>query len=205
MVTAEKTARAMLKQANELGNTLREIVRRDLADETRRFNDTLNQRIQLASEAIVQAVKSKEAIAAGASSINGKLEKAHRRYSKNNNLEEFRGVLQSTLVEVQQLREQHEAVAESLREAQTPSRSAVEIVERFAIELQKAAGGWEATGREIDEIIANLCDPNPDVALVELERYLTENGFEIVFVGETRTEKALEEARRLLGYSDSSE
>ena len=114
MVTAEKTARAMLKQANELGNTLREIVRRDLADETRRFNDTLNQRIQLASEAIVQAVKAKEAIAAGASSINGKLEKAHRRYSKNNNLEEFRGVLQSTLVEVQQLREQHEAVAESL-------------------------------------------------------------------------------------------
>ena len=205
MVTAEKTARTMLKQANELGNTLREIVRRDLADETRRFNDTLNQRIQLASEAIVQAVKAKEAISAGASTINGKLEKAHRRYSKNNNLEEFRGVLQSTLVEVQQLREQHEAVAESLREAQTPSLSAVEIVERFAIELQKAAGGWEATGREIDEIIANLCDPNPDVALVELERYLTENGFELVLVGENRTEEALEKARRLLGYSDSSE
>ena len=79
----------MLKQANELGNTLREIVRRDLADETRRFNDTLNQRIQLASEAIVQAVKAKEAIAAGASLINTKLEKAHRRYSKNNNLAEF--------------------------------------------------------------------------------------------------------------------
>ena len=77
----------------------------------------------------------------------------------------------------------------------------MEIVERFAIELQKAAGGWEATGREIDEIIANLCDPNPDVALVELERYLTENGFEIVLVGENRTEEALEEARRLLGYS----
>jgi hypothetical protein len=92
-----------------------------------------------------------------------------------------------------------------LREAQTPSRSAVEIVERFAIELQKAAGGWEATGREIDEIIANLCDPNPDVALVELERYLTENGFEIVLVGENRSEEAIEEARRLLGYSDSSE
>ena len=205
MVTAEKTARTMLKQANELGNTLREIVRRDLADETRRFNDTLTQRIQLASEAIVQAVKAKEAIAAGASSINNKLEKAHRKYSKNNNLEEFRSVLQSTLVEVQQLREQHEAVADSLREAQTPSRSAVEIVERFAIELQKAAGAWEATGREIDEIIANLCDPNPDVALVELERYLTENGFEIVLVGENRTEEALEEARRVLGYSDSSE
>ena len=55
------------------------------------------------------------------------------------------------------------------------------------------------------DIIANLCDPNPDVALVELERYLTENGFEIVLVGENRSEEALEEARRLLGYSDSSE
>lgn len=205
VVSAEKTARTMLKQANELGNTLREIVRRDLADETRRFNDTLNQRIQLASEAIVQAVKAKEAIAAGASLINTKLEKAHRRYSKNNNLAEFRGVLQSTLTEVQQLREQHQTVAESLREAQTPSRSAVEIVERFAIELQKAAGGWEATGREIDEIIANLCDPNPDVTLIELEKYLTENGFEIVLVGENRSEEALEEAKRQLGYSDSSE
>ena len=144
-------------------------------------------------------------LSAGASSINGKLEKAHRRYSKTNDLEEFRAVLESTLTEVQQLREQHETVAASLREAQTPSRSAVEIVERFAIELQKAAGGWEATGREIDEIIANLCDPNPDVALVELENYLTENGFEIILVGENKTEEALEEARRILGYSDSSE
>ncbi|MBP66458.1 MAG: hypothetical protein CMA67_04280 [Euryarchaeota archaeon] len=205
MVSAEKAAKTMLKEANELGNTLREIVRRDVADQTRRFNDTLSQRIQLASEAIVQAVKAKEAIAAGASSISGKLDKAHRRYSKNNNLEEFRGVLQSTLVEIQQLREQHETVAASLREAQTPSRSAVEIVERFAIELQKAAGGWEATGREIDEIIANLCDPNPDVALIELEKYLTENGFEIVLVGENKNEQSLDEARRQLGYSDSSE
>ena len=205
MVSAEKAAKTMLKEANELGNTLREIVRRDVADQTRRFNDTLSQRIQLASEAIIQAVKAKEAIAAGASSISGKLDKAHRRYSKNNNLEEFRGVLQSTLVEIQQLREQHETVAASLREAQTPSRSAVEIVERFAIELQKAAGGWEATGREIDEIIANLCDPNPDVALIELEKYLTENGFEIVLVGEDKNEQSLDEARRQLGYSDSSE
>ena len=51
MSSAEKTARSMLKEANELGNTLRDIVRRDLADESRRFNDTLNERIQLASEA----------------------------------------------------------------------------------------------------------------------------------------------------------
>ena len=79
------------------------------------------------------------------------------------------------------------------------------MVERFAIELQKAAGGWEATGREIDEIIANLCDPNPDVALIELEKYLTENGFEIVLVGEDKNEQSLDEARRQLGYSDSSE
>jgi transglutaminase/protease-like cytokinesis protein 3 len=205
MATAEKTARSMLKEANELGNTLREIVRRDIADETRRFNDTLSQRIQLASEAIIQAVKAKEAITAGASSISSKLEKAHRKYSKNNNIEEFREILRSTLTEFQLLREQHETVAKSLREAQTPSRSAVEIVERFAIELQKAAGGWEATGREIDEIIANMCDPNPDVALIELEKYLTENGFEIVLVGDNRSEEALEEARRQLGYSDSSE
>ena len=42
MSSAEKTARSMLKEANELGNTLRDIVRRDLADESRRFNDTLN-------------------------------------------------------------------------------------------------------------------------------------------------------------------
>ena len=92
-----------------------------------------------------------------------------------------------------------------MREAQTPSRSAVEIVERFAIELQKAAGGWEATGREIDEIIANLCDPSPDVALIDLEKYLTENGFEIVLLGDDRSEESLENARRQLGYSDSSE
>ena len=50
-----------------------------------------------------------------------------------------------------------------------------------------------------------MCDPNPDVALIELEKYLTENGFEIVLVGENRSEEALEEARRQLGYSDSSE
>jgi hypothetical protein len=58
---------------------------RDLADESRRFNDTLNERIQLASESIVQAVKAKEAIAAGASSLSARLEKAYRKYSKNSN------------------------------------------------------------------------------------------------------------------------
>ena len=111
MSSAEKTARSMLKQAHELGNTLRDIVRRDLADESRRFNDTLSERIQLASEAIVQAVKAKEAIAAGASSLSSRLDKAYRKYSKNNNLEEFRTILRDSLDEIHQLREQHETVA----------------------------------------------------------------------------------------------
>ena len=75
MVTAEKPHVPCSSEASELGNTLREIVRRDLADETRRFNDTLNQRIQLASDAIVQAVRAKEAIAAGATAISGKWKK----------------------------------------------------------------------------------------------------------------------------------
>ena len=88
---------------------------------------------------------------------------------------------------------------------QTPSRSAVEIVERFAVELQRAAGSWEATSREIDEIIGKLCDPNPPVSLVDLEKYLLDNGFEVILAGESRTPESIEQARRELGHSDSSE
>ncbi len=205
MSSAEKTARSMLKEANELGNTLRDIVRRDLAEESRRFNDTLSERIQLASESIVQAVKAKEAIAAGASSLSARLDKAYRKYSKNSNLEEFRTILRDSLHDIHQLREQHETVAHAMREGQTPSRSAVEIVERFAVELQRAAGSWEATSREIDEIIGNLCDPNPAASLVDLEKYLLDNGFEVILAGENRTPESIQQARKELGHSDSSE
>ena len=130
MSNAEKTARSMLKEAHELGNTLRDIVRRDLADEARRFNDPPNERIQLASETIVQAVKAKEAIAAGASSLSSRLDKAYRKYSKNRNPEEFRVTLRDSLQEIHQLREQHETVAQSMGEGQTPSRSAVEMKQK---------------------------------------------------------------------------
>ena len=100
-------------------------------------------------------------------------------------------MLQSTLVEVQQLREQHEAVAESLREAQTPSRSAVEIVDDSQSNYKKQ----QVDGKRL---VVKLMKSSQTSAiqiqtlLYRIGRYLTENGFEIVLVGENRTEEALE-------------
>ena len=75
MVSAEKR-QDHAKTGHELGNTLREIVRRDIADEARRFNDTLTKESNSPVKRSFMLKRKKQS--AGASSINGKLEKAHR-------------------------------------------------------------------------------------------------------------------------------
>jgi hypothetical protein len=43
------------------------------------------------------------------------------------------------------------------------------------------------------------------VSLVDLEKYLLDNGFEVILAGEDRTPESIEHARKELGHSDSSE
>ena len=51
------------------------------------------------------------------------------------------------------------------------------MVEKFASDLQRSAGTWERNGREIDEAILELCDENEPTELVDLENYVSKQGF----------------------------
>jgi lipocalin len=59
-----------------------------------------------------------------------------------------------------------------------PNMSAVEAVEKFAFDLQRYAGSWERIGREIDQSISELCDDQEPSELVELESYISKQGYD---------------------------
>ena len=61
-----------------------------------------------------------------------------------------------------------------------PTLSAVEVVERFASDLQRSAGTWERHGREIDDSIMELCQDNQPAEMVELEKYIERQGYSVL-------------------------
>ena len=56
--------------------------------------------------------------------------------------------------------------------------SAVEAIERFASDLQRFAGTWERIARDIDQSITDLCDDQDPSELIDLEQYISNQGFD---------------------------
>ena len=59
-----------------------------------------------------------------------------------------------------------------------PNVSAVDIVEKFASDIQRFAGTWERIAREIDQSISEMCDDQEPSELIELENYIENQGFD---------------------------
>ena len=77
-------------------DSLSETVRNDFKKNISGLEDALSQRINDAEKAILESSKAREAMVAGIGSMKKSVEKAQRRFSKTNNLEELR----STMVEI---------------------------------------------------------------------------------------------------------
>ena len=177
MARTVKATKAAIKEANSLAESLRELVWTDLKNQYGSFEEMLSSRIQGAEEAILDATKGKLAIIAGIGVMRKDLEKAQRRFSRSNDIDELRAFLVELAERIFRLRVANDNIVDSMNSVLNPNLNAIEIVEKFASDLQRSAGTWERNGREIDEAILELCDEHEPAELNDLEHYITKQGY----------------------------
>ena len=177
MARTVKATKVALKEASTLVESLRELVWTDLKNQYTGFEEMLQSRISDAEEAILEATKGKLAILAGIGVMRKDLEKAQRRFSRSNDINELRDFLVDLAGRIFHLREANDNIVKALNLVLNPNLTGIEIVEKFASDLQRSAGTWERNGREIDESILELCDDNEPAELGDLEHYITKQGY----------------------------
>jgi hypothetical protein len=178
MARTVKATKVGLKEAELLVDSLRELVWIDLKSQYAGFEEMLQSRIRDAEEAILDAAKGKLAIIAGIGVMRKDLERAQRRFSRSNEVDELREFLADLTGRIFRLREANDKVVESLKSVLNPNLNAIEIVEKFASDLQRSAGTWERNGRAIDESIHELCDDHEPAELRNFEHFISKQGYD---------------------------
>ena len=154
------------------------MVRSDFKKNLSGLEESLNQRIDEAEKAILESSKAREAMVAGVGTMKKSIEKAQRKFSKNNNLEELRLTLTEIFEDIDRLRLANDKISDDISLVLHPNMSAVEAIERFASDMQRFAGTWERIARDIDQSITDLCDDQNPSELIDLEQYISNKGFD---------------------------
>ncbi len=173
-----KAAKIAIKDCNSLLDSLVDMIKTDFKKNLNGLEDTLNQRLLNAESAILESSKAREAMVAGVGSMKKSVEKAQRKFSKNNNLNELRTALNEVNSDINRLRLANDKISDDISLILNPNISAVEAIEKFASDMQRFAGTWERIAREIDQSITDLCDDQEPSELVELETYISVHGFD---------------------------
>ena len=175
-----KATKAGLRDAQEMVASLKEMIQADLRKQRSGFEEALSSRLDTAEDVILESAKAKVAIIAGVGVMRKDLDRAQRKFSKSNDVDELRSTLISLSNKLGKLRSTNNKVVASLGTVLNPTLSAVEVVERFASDLQRSAGTWERHGREIDDAIMELCQDNQPAEMVELEAYIATQGYDVL-------------------------
>ncbi|DAC32789.1 MAG TPA: hypothetical protein HA356_02105 [Candidatus Poseidoniaceae archaeon] len=175
-----KATKVGLKDAHDMVDSLKEMIQSDLRKQKSGFEDALSSRLREAEVVILESAKAKLAIVAGVGLMRKDLDRAQRKFSKTNDVEELKNTLIDLSMNLKKLRETNKEVVASLSSVLNPTLSAVEVVERFASDLQRSAGTWERHGREIDDSIMELCQDNQPAEMVELEKYIERQGYSVL-------------------------
>lgn len=175
-----KATKSGLRDAHEMVASLKEMIQADLRKQRSGFEEALSSRLDMAEDVILESAKAKVAIIAGVGVMRKDLDRAQRKFSKSNDVEELRSTLISLSNKLGKLRLTNNKVVASLGTVLNPTLSAVEVVERFASDLQRSAGTWERHGREIDDAIMELCQDNQPAEMVELEAYIASQGYSVL-------------------------
>ena len=173
-----KSAKNAIKETNSMVDSLSETVRNDFKKNISGLEDALSQRINDAEKAILESSKAREAMVAGIGSMKKSVEKAQRRFSKTNNLEELRSTMVEIFSDINRLKMANEKISSDISMVLHPNMSAVEAIERFASDLQRFAGSWERIARDIDQSITELCDDQTPSELIDLQNYISNQGFD---------------------------
>jgi len=173
-----KAAKNSIKETHALLDSLGDMVRNDFKKNFSGLEESLNQRIDDAEKAILESSKAREAMVAGVGSMKKSIEKAQRKFSKSNNLDELRLTLTEIFEDIDRLKLANDKISDDISLVLHPNMSAVESIERFASDLQRFAGTWERLARDIDQSITDLCDDQDPSELIDLEQYISNQGFD---------------------------
>ena len=88
MSRSYKSAKSSLRETNTLVESLPDKIKNDFKKNLSGLEEALRQRITNAENAILESSKAREAMVAGIGSMKKSVEKAQRRFSKTNNLDE---------------------------------------------------------------------------------------------------------------------
>ncbi len=173
-----KSARTAIKETYSLSDSLSENIRNDFKKNLSGLDEAITQRMNEAEKAILESSKAREAMVAGIVSMKKVVEKAQRRFSKTNNLEELRTTMIDVYNDINRLKLANDKISDEISMILHPNISVVEAVERFASDLQRFAGTWERIARDIDQSINDLCDDQAPSELIDLENYISNQGFD---------------------------
>lgn len=173
-----KSAKNSIKETHALLDSLGDMVKNDFKKNFSGLEESLNQRIDDAEKAILESSKAREAMVAGVGAMKKAVEKAQRKFSKNNNLDDLRLTLTETFEDIDRLKLANDKISDDISLVLHPNMSAVEAIERFASDLQRFAGTWERLARDIDQSITDLCDDQDPSELIDLEQYISNQGFD---------------------------
>ena len=191
----ERAAKTSLKEATALASGIINSVRQDLRREEVRLEAEMRDRVESIQGVLNEVASIQDAIIAGSSEIKRDLEKSRKRLVKSGDRELMVTQIIGAASRLGELRALHNDAVKRIQGALARPPSAVDIIERMTKDLLKLSGSWEANAREVDESISDVVDANAPVEMIELQRELNNNGYDLILAGEDRDEQNIEAQR----------
>ena len=191
----ERAAKTSLKEATALASGIITTVRHDLRREEVRLEEEMRDRVESIQSILNEVASIQDAIIAGSSEVKRELEKAKKRLVKYGDRELMVTQIIGAANRLGELRTLHLDAVSRIQGALARPPSAVDIIERMTKDLLKLSGSWEASAREIDESIADVVDANAPIEMIELQRELTNNGYDLILAGDDRDPENIERCR----------
>lgn len=191
----ERAAKTSLKEATALASGIITTVRHDLRREEVRLEEEMRDRVESIQSILNEVASIQDAIIAGSSEVKRDLEKAKKKLVKYGDRELMVTQIIGAANRLGELRTLHLDAVSRIQGALARPPSAVDIIERMTKDLLKLSGSWEASAREIDESIADVVDANAPIEMIELQRELTNNGYDLILAGDDRDPENIERCR----------
>lgn len=204
MGNEERAAKSSLKEAKVLASAINSTIKSDLKREFKIFEANLMARVENAETALLDAARTKDAIIAGIVILRKKLDKAQKKFSRSNNSNELKEVLLEIAKDMSRLKIANAKVAESLSFVINPVHSAVDLIEKFTLVMQKKSAVWESDARNLDANLFDLSNDSSPSEMDELQNYITTQGYDVLIAGDDRSAKGIRIAKGKLGIQSSS-
>ena len=191
----ERAAKTSLKEATALASGIITTVRHDLRREEVRLEEEMGDRVESIQSILNEVASIQDAIIAGSSEVKRDLQKAKKKLVKYGDRELMVTQIIGAANRLGELRSLHLDAVNRIQGALARPPSAVDIIERMTKDLLKLSGSWEASAREIDESISDVVDANAPIEMIELQRELSNNGYDLILAGDDRGPENIEKCR----------